>query len=214
MLRGTPPAHKGLAPSGQMHLLFTTYSKFNFKFEISQELTTSVGCLCRTHYQDIMSKIEPRIETSNEKKLVGKRLTMSLSNNKTGELWRSFMLKRKEITNNLTNDFISMAIYTPTHFTDFKPTNDFEKWAAVEVTDFEDVPNEMETFTLKAGLYAVFDYKGLSTDNSIFQYIFGVWLPNSVYLLDDRPHFEVLGDKYKNADSDSEEEIWIPIRMK
>jgi len=32
--------------------------------------------------------------------------------------------------------------------------------------------------------------------------------------LDDRPHFEVLGDKYKNADPDSEEEIWIPIRTK
>jgi len=158
--------------------------------------------------------MQPRIETLNEKKLVGKRLTMSLSNNKTGELWRNFMPRRKEITNNLTNDFISMAIYKPSHFSDFKHTNEFEKWATVEVTDFENVPNEMETFTLTAGLYAVFDYKGSSTNNSIFQYIFGVWLPNSVYLLDDRPHFEVLGDKYKNADLDSEEEIWIPIRTK
>lgn len=166
------------------------------------------------HYYDNMSKIEPRIETSKEMKLIGKRLTMSLPDNKTGELWRSFMPRRKEITNNLTNDFISLAIYMPTHFADFKPTNIFEKWATVEVTDFEHVPNEMETFTLPAGLYAVFNYKGSSTDNSIFHYIFGVWLPNSVYLLDDRPHFEILGDKYKNADPDSEEEIWIPIRMK
>jgi AraC family transcriptional regulator len=161
-----------------------------------------------------MSKMEPRVETLNEKKLVGKQLTMSLSDNKTGELWRSFMPRRKEITNNLTNDFISMAIYKPAHFADFKPTNDFEKWATVEVTDFDNVPNELETFILTGGLYAVFDYKGSSNDNSIFQYIFGVWLPNSVYLLDDRPHFEVLGDKYKNADPDSEEEIWIPIRTK
>jgi AraC family transcriptional regulator len=158
--------------------------------------------------------MEPRVESSNEKKLVGKRLTMSLSDNKTRELWKSFMPRRKEITNNLTNDFISMAIYTPTHFANFKHTNEFEKWATVEITDFEHVPNDMETFILPAGLYAVFDYKGSSTDNSIFQYIFGVWLPKSDYLLDDRPHFEVLGDKYKNADPDSEEEIWIPIRTK
>lgn len=158
--------------------------------------------------------MEPRIETSNEKKLVGKRLTMSLSDNKTGELWKSFMPRHKEITNNLTNDFISMAIYAPAHFADFKPTNVFEKWATVEVTDIEHVPNDMETFTLAAGLYAVFDYKGSSSDNSIFQYIFGIWLPNSDYLLDARPHFEVLGDKYKNTDPDSEEEIWIPIRTK
>lgn len=158
--------------------------------------------------------MEPKIELLKEKKLVGKRLTMSLSDNKTGELWRSFMPRRREITNNLTRDLISMTIYKPTHFADFSPINDFEKWAAVEVSDFNHVPNEMETFTLTAGLYAVFNYKGSSTDNSIFHSIFGDWLPSSVYLLDDRPHFEVLGDKYKNADPDSEEEIWIPIRTK
>ncbi|HNW52309.1 MAG TPA: GyrI-like domain-containing protein [Prolixibacteraceae bacterium] len=158
--------------------------------------------------------MEPRIEKLNEKKLVGKRLIMSLSDNRTGELWRSFMPGRKEISYKLTNDFISMAIYSPTYFEDFKPANLFEKWAAVEVSDFEHVPGDMETFTLTAGLYAVFDYKGSSSDNRIFQYIFGVWLPNSVYSLDDRPHFEVLGDQYKNADPDSEEEIWIPIRTK
>jgi AraC family transcriptional regulator len=39
-------------------------------------------------------------------------------------------------------------------------------------------------------------------------------LPNSNYHLDDRPHFEILGEKYKNADPGSEEEIWIPIKAK
>jgi len=107
-----------------------------------------------------------------------------------------------------------MQVYTPTYFTDFSPTKEFEKWAAMEVSDFENVPNEMETFTLAGGLYAVFDYKGSSTDSTIFHHIFGTWLPNSDYVLDNRPHFEVLGDKYKNADPNSEEEIWIPIRHK
>lgn len=156
----------------------------------------------------------PRIENLSDKKLIGKRLTMSLANNKTSELWQNFMPKRREITNNVSNDLISMQVYKPTHFADFKPTNEFEKWATVEVTNFESVPTEMETFSLTGGLYAVFDYKGSSTDPSIFQYIFGTWLPSSEYLLDDRPHFEVLGDKYKNNDPNSEEEIWIPIKPK
>jgi AraC family transcriptional regulator len=156
----------------------------------------------------------PRIETLNEKKLIGKRLTMSFANYKIAELWRSFTPRRKEVTNNLTNDLISLVIYEPTHFADFKPTNEFERWAAVEVATFDNVPMEMETFVLPGGLYAVFDYKGLSTDNSIFQYIFETWLPGSDYVLDDRPHFEVLGGKYKNDDPTSEEEIWIPIRLK
>ena len=47
-----------------------------------------------------------------------------------------------------------------------------------------------------------------------FQYILGTWLPNSDYSLDDRAHFEILGNKYKNNESDSEEEIWIPIKPK
>ncbi len=160
------------------------------------------------------NKLIPRIEVSPERKLVGKRLTMSFSDYSVAELWRSFMPRRHEINNELTTDLISMVIYTSSHFANFSPTNEFEKWAAVEVADFIDVPNEMEIFTLGTGLYAVFDYKGLNTDSSIYQYIFGTWLPNSVYVVDDRPHFEVLGEKYKNNDPSSEEEIWIPIRAK
>src|SRR5690606_38388960 len=133
-----------------------------------------------------------RIETLSEKKLVGKKRTMSFANYKIGELWQSFMPVRKKITNNLNGYLISMVIYKPTHFIDFKPTNEFERWATVEVEDFCNVPTEMEIFVLPAGLYAVFNKKGLSTDNTIFQYIFGTWLPNSNYVLDDRPHFEVL----------------------
>jgi AraC family transcriptional regulator len=72
----------------------------------------------------------------------------------------------------------------------------------------------MELFTLKGGLYAVFDYKGPSDDKSIFQYIYSTWVPKSKYKLDNRPHFEVLGEKYKNNDPESEEEIWIPIQLK
>jgi AraC family transcriptional regulator len=156
----------------------------------------------------------PRIENLTEKKLIGKRISMSLANNKTGELWQNFMPKRRIISNNVSNDLISLQVYKPTHFSDFKPDNEFEKWATVEVTNFDVVPVDMETFSLEGGLYAVFDYKGSGSDPSIFQYIFRTWLPVSDYMLDTRPHFEVLGDKYKNNDPSSEEEIWIPIKPK
>ena len=156
--------------------------------------------------------MEPRIETLQEKKLVGKRVMMSLANNTTAELWRSFMPRHGEITNKLTSDFISMSIYRPAHFVEFKPTNEFEKWAAVEVEGFENVPADMDTFILPGGLYAVFDYKGKSSDSSIFRYIFTTWLPGSQFELDARPHFEILGEKYKNNDPESEEEIWVPVR--
>jgi AraC family transcriptional regulator len=156
----------------------------------------------------------PSIQTTNEKKLVGKRLIMRLDDDRVRELWKSFMPRRKEIKNNLTTDLISVAVYPPTFFADFKATNEFERWAAAEVLDFDNVPNGMETFVVPSGLYAVFEYKGLNSDTSVFQYILGTWLPGSDYLLDDRPHFEVLGEKYQNNDPASEEQIWIPIRWK
>jgi AraC family transcriptional regulator len=130
------------------------------------------------------------IEHVPAKKLIGKSLTMSLVNNKTVELWQDFMSRRMEKANSVTNDLISMQVYTPTYFENFKLSNELEKWAAVEVTNFESVPADMETFTLAGGLYAVFDYKGSGNDPGIFQYIFETWLPDSDYFLDARPHFE------------------------
>ncbi|WP_395626330.1 GyrI-like domain-containing protein [Daejeonella sp.] len=159
--------------------------------------------------------MSPIIEFINEKKLVGKRMTMSYADYKVGELWANFMPRRKEITNKLTNDLISLVLYSSTHFVDFKATNEFERWATVEVASFDNVPDVMETFILSSGLYAVFHYTGLSTSiSSFYQNIFTVWLPNSDYNLDSRAHFEVLGEKYKNNDPSSEEDIWIPIKAK
>jgi AraC family transcriptional regulator len=159
-------------------------------------------------------ELKLRITTLAEKKLIGKRITMSLSNNKTAEVWRGFMPRRKEILNNIGTDLYSIQVYPPMYFVNFNPAAKFEKWASFEVTHFDTVPDDMETIALPGGLYAVFLYKGLNTDTTIFEYIFRTWLPNSEYALDHRPHFEILGAKYKNGDLNSEEEIWIPIIMK
>jgi len=141
---------------------------------------------------------------------------MTFANNQTSTLWQWFMPRRKDIKNTLSGNLFSLQVYPPLFdFSFANLTQPFEKWAAVEVESFETVPAEMETFILNGGLYAVFHYKGLNTDPKIFEYIFGTWLRNSKhYLLDNRPHFEVLGEKYKNNDPLSEEEIWIPVKPK
>jgi AraC family transcriptional regulator len=157
--------------------------------------------------------MEPRIERLKEKKLVGMRITTSFSNNKTFELWSTFMPSRKEIHNCIGTDLYSIQIYDPLFFNNFNPNTEFEKWATIEVMDFDKVPEEMESFTLPGGMYAVFLYRGAASATApTFQYILGTWLPSSVYSLDDRPHFEVMGEKYRNEDPTSEEEIWIPIK--
>jgi AraC family transcriptional regulator len=153
---------------------------------------------------------QPKIVIAKTRNLVGKKLKMSLANDRTSELWRSFMPERKKVANKVSDDLISMQVYRhPLHIGD--ATQEFEKWAVTEVSHFEEIPDGMESFILEEGLYAVFEYKGLNTDTAIFMYIFKEWLPNSDYELDQRPHFEILGSKYKNGDPESEEEIWIAV---
>lgn len=157
----------------------------------------------------------PRIELIVEKKLIGKHLRMSLANNTTGILWQGFMQRRKEIDNVIGTDLYSLQLYEPSYFENFNPANEFEKWAAVEVSSFHHLPEGFEAFTLPSGQYAVFIHVGgPATGAHTFQYIFQNWLPSSAYRLDNRPHFELLGTKYSNNDPNSEEEIWIPVKAK
>lgn len=141
---------------------------------------------------------------------------MTLAENKTVELWKRFMPRRKEIKNNLNADLISMQVFDSSfEMKDFNQHTTIDKWAAVEVSDFNFIPEGMNTFTIPAGHYAVFLHRGpASAGVKTFQYIFTTWLPDSGYELDSRPHFEILGDRYKNEDPESEEEVFIPIRRK
>lgn len=135
---------------------------------------------------------------------------------RTYELWRSFMPVRKEIRNAVSRDLFSVQIYdTVVDFTDYKYDTLFTKWAAVEVPDFDFVPDGMSAHTITGGLYAVFRHNGPASEGrASFEYIFRRWLPASGYEVDQREHFEILGDQYKNNEPDSEEDIWIPVKRK
>jgi AraC family transcriptional regulator len=157
--------------------------------------------------------MNPKIISIGEKKFIGQTIEMSFVNNKTPELWKQFMSRKKEIKNIIGIELYSIEIYPPTFFEQFHPANIFKKWAAVEVSNFNDIPQDMEKLISPEGLYAVFLYKGSASDApKIIQNIFQNWLPGSGYSLDYKPHFAVMGEKYKNNDPDSEEEFWIPIK--
>ncbi len=158
--------------------------------------------------------MKSRIETLPAKLLVGKSVRISLSNNKTSNLWKDFMTHKSLVENGVGTDLYSVQIYdNQVYFEKFNPNTEFTKWAAIEVENHENIPFGFDSFILKSGLYAIFLHKGPSSDfPKTIQFIFGEWLPNSEYILDSRPHFEVLGANYKNNDPSSEEEIWIPIR--
>ena len=155
--------------------------------------------------------MEPRIVNLPERKLVGKRLEMTFADNQTAGLWRSFMPNRK-LVDALNDELVSAAVYPENFFAAFDLNNSFEKWAVVEVGSFEAIPEDMQTLVIPAGTYAVFHYVGSAANaNEVFGYIFNQWLPASGYRLDNRPHFEILGAKYRHDSPDSEEDIYIPV---
>jgi AraC family transcriptional regulator len=120
---------------------------------------------------------------------------------------------RTLVPNQVGENLYSVEVYHRNFFRDYDDKAIFQKWAAVEVSDFCDVPELFETQIVPKGLYAVFTHKGsyLKAPDT-YHFIFHEWLPYSEYLLDDRPHLAIMGEGYKGDQDDSEEEIWIPIR--
>lgn len=164
----------------------------------------------------MLRSLQPKIVDLKSKKLVATSLAMSLQNDATQKLWQSFMPQLKSILHKVDGKLYNLIDYSGHYgMHDFTPNTVFTKIAAVEVLVYENIPEGLEKLELKAGKYAVFGHIGNSGNSfsKSMEYIFKEWLPNSGYAVDNRLHFEVLGAKYKNNSDESEEEIWVPVKM-
>ena len=149
----------------------------------------------------------------DRKRFVGIPMEMSLLDNKTRELFKSFMPRRNEVPYRENTDVFDLKIYSDTYFKEFNAGQSFTKWAAVEVAKTDEIPEGMDVFDMEEGIYAMFMNHGMGDNSEMFQYIFTEWLPSSEYELDNRPHFDVLGEDYQKKDPDAMSEIWIPVKM-
>jgi AraC family transcriptional regulator len=154
-----------------------------------------------------------RIEDIDERKLIGIKIRTSIAENRNRELWQTLKPLARTIRGRESTDFYSVEVFdAATSFENFTPGTLFDKWAAIEVADFADVPGEMDSLTL-SGKYAVFLHTGLPSDfPATSLYIFGEWMPASEYAVDHRPHFEIMAADYLPDDPDATEEIYVPIR--
>lgn len=158
---------------------------------------------------------DPTIHNMPSKKLIGINSQTSLSEFNPSLIWQKFMPRLKEIENKVGNDKYSIQIYDQAFSYDsFNPKMKFYYWAAIEVDDFNYIPDDMLSLEIPSGKYAAFLHKG---DMSAFQktlgFIYSKWLPSSGFKIDHRPHFEQLDERYLGANNpESQEEIWIPIR--
>ena len=157
----------------------------------------------------------PKITQLPPLKLVGMRIQTSLANFGSPQLWQQFMPRRKQISNIASSENYSIQIYKKAlSLKDFTPNTIFEYWAATPVTQFESIPDGMESLELDGGKYAVFIHKGTMAEfQNTLNFIYQEWLPTSGYSLNHLPHFEKLTEKYLGINNpDSEEEVWVPIK--
>ncbi|WP_175418850.1 AraC family transcriptional regulator [Aureibaculum algae] len=159
--------------------------------------------------------MKPKIIELEKKKLVGISVKTSLAQNNIPQLWNTFMPRIEEIANKIDSGCYEIHPFD----SEFKMENftedmEFEKWAAVEVDNLDNIPDGLKGITIESGKYAVFEHKGtMSNIQFSFDYAYGTWLPNSGYELAKRADFERYGDQYFGPEhSESITELWIPIK--
>ncbi len=150
----------------------------------------------------------------SEKLLVGKKVKMSLTGDKTFVLWKQFKSQIFRIKNKVDDKYYSIQFYnSDLDFKDFNSDTVFENCAAVEINDSSKIPEGMELFNIPKGKYAAFTYTGIAAEAvKITRYIYEEWLPNSNFQLDNRPHFQVMDSNYKPDDPKAKETFWVPIQ--
>ncbi|MGI8314249.1 GyrI-like domain-containing protein [Halobacillus mangrovi] len=158
----------------------------------------------------------PKLIQLEAKKLIGKSKQMSLNEDRTVELWRSFMPKHKTIKDRIDDNLYNMKVFDekfdPARFT---PDTPFQKWAVVEVREFDEKQDELEPIILNGGLYVMFYHHGPASEfHKTLQSFYEEWLPSSNYLVDNREHFERFTKEYNPMDSNAVEEVWIPVKNK
>ena len=157
---------------------------------------------------------QPQIIELSETRLIGSRVRISFVNDRTSELWRGFRAIRPTVAGRIGGETYSVKVYNASYsFSPFDPVAEFDKWAAVAVSEESGVPDGFEELIIPAGKYAEFTHTGpASTAPQTFGYIFGEWLPTSGFELDLRPHFEILPEGYDPFSEEATERVLIPIR--
>lgn len=150
-------------------------------------------------------------------KMVGMSQLFSIDELNPASVWQKFMPRVKTLAPIRSgNDLYAVQEYPEiSHKRQFVTPTTVKFWAAITLKpDTNTAPDPFEILEVPAGTYAVFLHKGTAAAIAkTMNAIFGSWMPESGYVPDGRPHFQVMTPEYKGPqDPEAEEEVWIPIR--
>src|SRR5262249_16396182 len=92
-------------------------------------------------------------------------------------------------------------------------SGNFDYIAAVEVSDFSDLPREFAHVRIPEQRYVVFRHtEHISTIRRTVTAIWNHWLPQSGLKVADAPNFERYDEKFDAATGNGGLEIWVPVK--
>jgi AraC family transcriptional regulator len=161
----------------------------------------------------------PNIITQAERKIVGIANRYGDDDLNLFKLWSAFKPVEEKINHRANKDLF--GIYE--EYSESADDTGFSYICAAEVSEFGAIPDGMITRALPEQLYAVFKHQGpMSALPDTLKYIWGSWLPKSVYEYAEKPDFELFpnaADIKKPERSRAEKVdnivyLHIPIRAK
>ena len=138
----------------------------------------------------------------------------NVKNNLIGKTQEEFRGMITTIKNRVGMDvFYAVYDYNPEDIKKDDNEINYTYWFCVEVDSCQEIPEGMTVKTVPQGKYAVFVFNeaestlnGEKIDCDVYDFIDGVWLPNSGFELSDNPDFEAIFEKDKRV------EYYISIR--
>lgn len=155
--------------------------------------------------------MQPKIICKEERLLVGIAKKMNQSDNLKNALIEKvkceFRTKAKTIDNRINKELYYAAYdYVPADISKTDKEINYIYYYCAEVEDYDKIPKGMVKKTLPQAKYAVFHYdtaentlNGEKLSQSVYDYIDGIWLPDSGFELANTSDFEVM----------DEEETWV-----
>lgn len=129
-----------------------------------------------------------------------------------GRLWGTWFEARRRVVNQVDAD-TSFGIVWGKPAEERSHPDELQYICAAEVTSFEGMPEDVATFEVPAGEYAVFTHRGPITEiGTTVGFAYREWLPNSGYVRRGICDVEVYGLRFCSDGPDSEMEYRIPVK--
>ncbi|MEN6370874.1 MAG: GyrI-like domain-containing protein [Armatimonadota bacterium] len=158
--------------------------------------------------------MQPKIVSRNEIKLAGIQYIGSNQNGEIPRLWDEQFLPRMNELENVVNGDVCYGLCECMCKGECKCGQgaDFYYIAAMEVSNFDEIPAGMATKTVPAAKYAVFTHKGpVSKLHETFQKIYTEWIPASGVEIAGNYNFEYYGECFDNSEN-SLMDIYVPVK--